>query len=181
MWSGEFTWKPAVATQYQVHGCSEGSSSYFLRRKNLDSLDCVCLQLDHNASRACDHNALRHLNSLWHVLRESFCAQKKPLIHIFIVYGNGVLGKLTKNFRCKSAAITICWYTRYMYRVCHSLSNVQLKNASFVFLTCRSSSPAKYYTTHENVQPYETLNVQKVLLVLPAPKKFNAHSRGKQN
>ena len=35
------------------------SSSYFLYRKNLESLDCVRLQLDHNASRACNHNALR--------------------------------------------------------------------------------------------------------------------------
>ena len=31
--------------------------------KSLDPLDCVCLQLDHNASRACNHNALRHLPS----------------------------------------------------------------------------------------------------------------------
>ena len=30
-------------------------------------LRSVCLQLDHNASRACNHNALRHLTSIWHV------------------------------------------------------------------------------------------------------------------
>ena len=35
------------------------SSSYFLHRKKLESLDRVRLQLDHNASRACNHNALR--------------------------------------------------------------------------------------------------------------------------
>ena len=34
----------------------------FLHRKNLDSLECIPLQLDHNASRACNPNA-------WHVLQ----------------------------------------------------------------------------------------------------------------
>ena len=38
-------------------------------------------------------------------------AQKKPLIRHFIVFENDTLGKLTKNFECKSAAIIICWYT----------------------------------------------------------------------
>ena len=40
------------------------SSSYFLHTKNRDSLDCVRLQLDHNAPSACNHNALRHFTSL---------------------------------------------------------------------------------------------------------------------
>ena len=35
---------------------TEKGSSYFLHRKNLD---CVRSQLDHNASSACSHNALR--------------------------------------------------------------------------------------------------------------------------
>ena len=39
------------------------SSSHFLYRKYLDSPDCVRLQLDHNASCARNHNALRHLTS----------------------------------------------------------------------------------------------------------------------
>ena len=37
---------------------SDSSSSYFFHRKNLNSLDCVHLQLDHNASHTCNHNAL---------------------------------------------------------------------------------------------------------------------------
>ena len=37
------------------------SSSYFLFSKTLDSLHCICLQLDHNALCACNHNALEHL------------------------------------------------------------------------------------------------------------------------
>ena len=44
-------------------GQSSKRTSSFLHRKNLDSLDCVRLQLDHNASRACNHHALRHLTS----------------------------------------------------------------------------------------------------------------------
>ena len=39
------------------------NAARYLHRKNLDSLDCVRLQLDHNASRACNHNALQHLTS----------------------------------------------------------------------------------------------------------------------
>ena len=31
----------------------------FLTQENLDSLECVRLQLDHNASRACNYDALR--------------------------------------------------------------------------------------------------------------------------
>ena len=48
------------------------SSSCFLHRKNIDSLDCVCLQLDHSASRVCNHNALRpvHERSLLLVILE---------------------------------------------------------------------------------------------------------------
>ena len=49
--------------------------------------------------------------SWWHILQEFFRARKKPLRCNFIVSGNGILGKLTKNFGCKSAVIIICWYT----------------------------------------------------------------------
>ena len=41
-----------------------------LLTKNLDPLDCVRLQLGHNASRTCNHNALRHLTSKRQVLHE---------------------------------------------------------------------------------------------------------------
>ena len=36
---------------------------------------------------------------------------KKPLIRHFIVSGNGIIGKLTNTFGCKSSAFTICCYT----------------------------------------------------------------------
>ena len=42
------------------------------------------LQLDYNASRACNHNALI-LTSWWHVPHEFFRARKKPLTRTFIV------------------------------------------------------------------------------------------------
>ena len=46
------------------------------------------------------------------ILCDSFCTEKVvTLIHKFTVSGNGILGKLTKHFVCKSAAITICWHT----------------------------------------------------------------------
>ena len=83
--------------------CSESSSSsYFLHRKILDSLDCVCLQLDCNATCACDQNALRHSSSSWYVRPELiFRTRKKPLIHNFTVSGNGILGKITKMLVAK--------------------------------------------------------------------------------
>ena len=52
--------KHAWIDLYLMLRSERSSSSYLLRNKNLDSLDCVRLQLDpHNASRACGHNALR--------------------------------------------------------------------------------------------------------------------------
>ena len=87
------------------------SSSCFLHRKNLHSLDCVRLYLDHNASRACNHNALRNLNS-WHVQHEFFRAR-------FMVSGIGILWKRTRNFGCKSAAIT-SWYANRMAKLAAS-------------------------------------------------------------
>ena len=39
---------------------SERSSSYFLHRENLDSIDCFRFHLEHEASRTCSHNAFRH-------------------------------------------------------------------------------------------------------------------------
>ena len=81
----------------------QSSSSYFLRRNDYD-----WLQLDHNALHTCRHNALQHLTSQAHLLPVFFLARKKPLIHDFIVSGNGIPGTLTKHFGCKSAAITVC-------------------------------------------------------------------------
>ena len=66
-------------------------SHFILHRRNLDSRDCVRLQLDHNASRACNHNAMRHLTSICHILHKFFHAWKKPLIRNFIVFWNGIL------------------------------------------------------------------------------------------
>ena len=60
------------------------SSSYFSHMKNLDSLDCVRLRLDHNASRACNDNALRHWTSYWHVLHEFLRERKKPFQFVIL-------------------------------------------------------------------------------------------------
>ena len=65
---------------------SERSSSYLLTQKNLDSLDCARLQLDRNASRACNHNALRYVTSF---CRSHFRAGKL-LIRNSIVCGSGM-------------------------------------------------------------------------------------------
>ena len=56
-------------TSYLIHCCAAIKASEaavhisYTGNWNLDSLDCVRLQLDHNASLACNHNALRHLTS----------------------------------------------------------------------------------------------------------------------
>ena len=47
--------------------------------KNLNSLDCICPQLDHNASCGCNHPALQHLTSYRHILYKFFYAEKKLL------------------------------------------------------------------------------------------------------
>ena len=63
------------------------SSSCFLHRKTLESLDCVRFQLDQDASRALNHNASRH------VLREFIRAWTKPLVLDFTSLGtfSGIL------------------------------------------------------------------------------------------
>ena len=59
-------WLPSVSatkSSCTVPRWVSPNCSYILHRETLDSHDCVCLQLDHNASHACNHNALRHLTS----------------------------------------------------------------------------------------------------------------------
>ena len=51
----------------------------FLTQENLDSLDCVRLQVDHNASRARSHDALRHSASSWHVQYKNFWQDRSIL------------------------------------------------------------------------------------------------------
>ena len=109
--------------------CSERrSSSYFIHRKNTDSLDCTRLPLDSNASRTCNHNALRNLISQWHVLHNFFSAQREPLRNL-LVSGNGILRELIKTFGWKGTAITTL--TMYVYRCCwytsHSSHHVCIK------------------------------------------------------
>ena len=42
-------------------------------------IDHVCLQVDHNALHACNHNALQHLTSqILHILHEFSCTWQKP-------------------------------------------------------------------------------------------------------
>ena len=45
--------------------------------------------------------------------RSLFLALLAPLFRNFKVSENGYLGKLYKDFGCKSAAMTICWYSSY--------------------------------------------------------------------
>ena len=71
-----------------------GPSSHFLhRKKNLDSFDCVRLQLDHDALRACNHNALRlHNDTFSRVLSHT----KETLFLILYLLEMVFLGSLPK-------------------------------------------------------------------------------------
>ena len=114
-------------SSWRVHCCAASEAAVRIsQKKNLDSLDCIRLQLDHNASRACNHNALRHLTPWWHVLHEFFRARKKPLILNLIVSGNGILGNYLPKFGCKSAAIPICWYTGLTHVQVFSVHNTRI-------------------------------------------------------
>ena len=78
----------------------------------LTPLDYVRLQLDHNASRACNHIALRHFIMTRSVqvlswTKGASCSQ-------FHSYRKSILGKLTKNFGCKSAAINSRSYPSFV-------------------------------------------------------------------
>ena len=86
----------------------------FLTSKKRDTPDYARLQLDHNASRACNHNAFRHSTSSRNDLRsERSNSERSVLFGISIVSGNYILGKLAKTFGWKCAAISICWYTSF--------------------------------------------------------------------
>ena len=89
------------------------SSSYFLHRKYPGSLDRVRLQLDHSASRAGNHNTLRHLTFDFIMTRS---AREKPNFRNFVVSGNGMIAN---NCGCKSAAMTLCWYVQTCSRKSH--------------------------------------------------------------
>ena len=58
--------------QHWLLNSDRSSKSFILHRKNIDLLDRVRLQLDHNVSRTCSHNSVRRLTPLGQVLRELF-------------------------------------------------------------------------------------------------------------
>ena len=70
------------------------------------------LQSDHSASCICNRNALQHLTSYDKFCMSSFV--QDSLLFIILFYGNGILGKLTKHFGCRSAPVTICCYTSWI-------------------------------------------------------------------
>ena len=84
----------------QTERTAISSSTRYVLCAYLDLLDWVRLQLDHNASRACNHNALRHSTSWWHV-------RKNPLLKFNLVFGNGILG--TKAQRSLSDNILVLY------------------------------------------------------------------------
>ena len=78
--------------------------------KNLDSLDCVRLQLDHNASRASNHNALRHFDFL--LTRSAGVLPRTKAASYSWLYSFGELysWEAYQNIGCKSAATNIRRY-----------------------------------------------------------------------
>ena len=90
----------------------------FLLRKNLDSLDCVHLQLDHDALHACNHNALQHLTSWRHVLHKFFRAGKNPLIRNFIfweIYQNFWVVPRSKVQQSLSVVIIVHYHLLWVF------------------------------------------------------------------
>ena len=74
---GHFT--PQRRTQcINVNCCATSSSSY-----SFDSLKCARLQSDHSFSRACNHNALRHLSHNDTFCTSSFAHQRSLLFVIW--------------------------------------------------------------------------------------------------
>ena len=69
-----------------------------IHKKNLESLDCIHLQLDHNALFTCNHRM--HCITLDFIMTcpAQVLSCRKPLIHNFIVSVNGFLGKLYHTF-----------------------------------------------------------------------------------
>ena len=103
------TYRSCSAEANSSRSLGPGSASTWaggIHRRNHDSLDCVRSQLEHNASHAWNHNALRHNDTNMH---EFFRAGKKSLVRNFTVSAN-VIEKFTTNFGYKSTEI-ICWYT----------------------------------------------------------------------
>ena len=78
-------------------GSERSSTSFFLRRENLDSLDCVCLQA------LATINALRHLPPS-HILYRTFTHKRGPFLRNSIVSGFKVffVEKLSKHLDAKA-------------------------------------------------------------------------------
>ena len=112
-----------------THTASKAAShiSYTVR-KNLDSCDWGLVALDHNGS----HFATIMLYNIL-TLNDMFC-MSNLLFVLFIVSGNGILGKLTKTFRCKRAAITSCWCTSCTVWCSQTNTSVALAHHCFTAL-----------------------------------------------
>ena len=79
-------------------------------RKTSICLSVSNLQLDHNASHGCIHNALWPLWVHNYVLQEFFCTWKNCLLFSILVSENGILEKLNaKTLGAKIVAITILY------------------------------------------------------------------------
>ena len=82
---------------YNCCGASEAAVHInFLHRKNLDLLDCVRLQLDHNASRTCNHNVLRR----W-IHNDTFCTSsfaQASLLFVFYSFWEWYSWEAYQNF-----------------------------------------------------------------------------------
>ena len=90
-------------------------------------------------------------------------SHRKPLIRNFIVSGNGILGKLTNNFGCKSRAPTICLYTSYLCTDCnfskvYDWLSVAFSHPGLCFLLrndrCPPTRNSQYISSHQPSKPH---------------------------
>ena len=124
---------PAGAESLLHSEWSRQSIIYLTKEKSQFAWLASILWLEHDAC-TCNHNALQDLT--WNVLHEFFGTRKAPLTMfiwisavVLIVSGSCILGKLTKHFGCKSAAISIWWYVLFIIISTHVLPMIFLHEA----------------------------------------------------
>ena len=169
-----------TSRSYICCGASEQRFTFLTQEKSRFAWLRRC-PLDHNASRASNHNALRHSTSWWHVMHEFFHARKKPLIRNFIVSGNGILGKLTTKFGCKSAAITMCWYTSLQHKCQWTNRYYSLPIRQQTFLqtihTWREPRSTALSTSRSSTRPKGRANSRWSSLNTRKPTRYTTRSR----
>ena len=108
----------------------------------------------------------------------------KPLFRNFIVFGNGILGNLTKNFWRKSTAITICWYPCYWHITELKLSALQT-NSSPIIVICpwrdvarQVPEPRLLVGTRKNALSFKGVGRTTGFVPLPTDKQLEVEGGG---